>query len=145
MAHELGHLVRGHHDQGLSDAERDRHEAVANAFAADLLLPREALATIGWNLPDVVREWAGQATQRLLRHHWAADSGKDEITLRMDTAARRRFPLAIQEAHLIGIASGVLGKGTLAWMLGIHPDALEVDTPTVPEADVDDLVKALGL
>ncbi len=175
MAHELGHLARGHHDQGLSETERDRHEADANAFAADLLLPRESLTMIDWDrldaagladlvwqwgvstdalarrlnalnghLPAVVRTWAGQTTQRLLRRHWACDSGKDEITLRMDVAARRRFPLAIQEAHLKGIASGVLGKGALAWMLGIDPDALEVDSPTVPEVDVDDLAKALG-
>jgi hypothetical protein len=176
MAHELGHLVRGHHDQGLSESEWDRREADANAFAADLLLPRESLTMIDWgrvdaagladlvwqwgvsadalarrlnalngHLPDVVRTWAGQATQRLLRRHWACDSGKDEITLRMDAAARRRFPLALQEAHLKGIASGDLGKGALAWMLGINPDSLEVDSPTVPDVDVDDLAKALGL
>lgn len=176
MAHELGHLVRGHHDQGLSETEWDRHEATANAFAADLLLPREALAAIDWDsldaaglaylvwqwgvstdalarrlnalndgVPDVVREWAGQATQRLLRRHWPSDSGKDEITLRMDTAAQRRFPLALQDAHLKGIASGILGKGTLAWMLGIDPHALEVDIPIVTEVDVDDLAKALDL
>ncbi|WP_322754046.1 XRE family transcriptional regulator [Frankia sp. Cas3] len=176
MAHELGHLVGGHHDQGLSDAERDRHEAAANAFAADLLLPRESLAAIDWehldavglaslvwrwgvstdalarrlnalngHLPTVVRTWAGQTTQRLLRHYWASDSSEDEITLRMDAAAQRRFPLSLQEAHLTGISSGVLGKGTLAWMLGIDPDALEVDIPTVPDVDVDDLAMALGL
>jgi hypothetical protein len=96
-------------------------------------------------LPAVVQAWAGQTTQRLLRHHWRGASGRDDITLRMDAAAQRRFPLALQEAHLKGIASGALGKGTLAWMLGIDPDALEVDSPSVPEMDVDDLAKALGL
>lgn len=176
IAHELGHLVLGHHDEGLSEAEWDRHEAAANAFAADLLLPREALAVVDWDgldaaglahivwqwgvstdalarrltavnghTPDVVRVWAGQTTQRLLRRHWASNSGKDEITLRMDAAAQRRFPLAIQEAHLKGIASGALGKETFAWMLGIDADALEVDMPTAPEVSIDDLVEALDL
>ncbi|WP_261557891.1 ImmA/IrrE family metallo-endopeptidase [Frankia tisae] len=176
MAHELGHLVLGHHDQGLSESGRDRHEAAANAFAADLLLPRESLAAIGWDrldaagladlvwrwgvstdalarrlhalnghLPNAVREWAGQPTQRLLRRHWASASDRDEITLRMDAAAQRRFPLRLQNVHLSGIESGALGKGTLAWMLGIDPDALDVDIPTVPEVDVDDLAKALDL
>ncbi|MGF7238302.1 MAG: ImmA/IrrE family metallo-endopeptidase [Frankia sp.] len=176
MARELGHLVRDHHDQTLSEGERDRHETAANAFAAGLLLPREQLAEIDWDhldvvgladlvwrlgvstdalarrlnalnghVPDVVREWGGQPTQRLLRRHWAPDSAEDEITLRMDAAAQRRFPLALQDVHLKRIESGALGKGTLAWMLGINPDALEVDMPTVPEVDVDDLVKALAL
>lgn len=176
IAHELGHLVRGHHDEGFSQAERDQHESAANAFAADLLLPRETLDGVAWghvdaagladllwrwgvstdalarrlnavnsHLPDVVRIWAGQPTQRLLRRHWESNSGEDEITLRMDAAAQRRFPLPLQEAHLEGIASGVLGRGTLAWMLGIDPEALEVDTPTVPEVDLNDLADALGL
>jgi hypothetical protein len=43
------------------------------------------------------------------------------------------------------VASGAIGKGTLAWMLGIDADALEVDAPDVPEVDVDDLTRALGL
>ncbi|MCK9899163.1 hypothetical protein CC117_02990 [Parafrankia colletiae] len=49
IAHESGHLVRGHHDQGISRAERDQHEAVANAFAADTLLPREILDVVDWD------------------------------------------------------------------------------------------------
>ncbi|WP_250290512.1 ImmA/IrrE family metallo-endopeptidase [Frankia sp. CiP1_Cm_nod1] len=176
MAHELGHLTQGHHDQDLSRTEWDQCEAAANAFAADLLLPRGSLAAIDWNrldaagladlvwrwgvstdalarrlnalngqLPPVVGEWAEQPTQRLLRRHWVAESGIDEITLRMDAAAQRRFPLTLQEAHLAGIESGALGKNTLAWMLGIDPDTLDVDVPSVPETDVGDLARALGL
>jgi hypothetical protein len=176
IAHELGHLALAHHDQGLPEAERDRHESAANAFAADLLLPPALLASTDWERLEpaelaelvwqwgvstdalarrlhavngqaspIVRGWAGQPTQRLLRRHWAADAGLDEITLRMDAAARRRFPLALQEVHLAGIESGTLGKGTLAWMLGIDPDALEVDVPVEPDVDVDDLAAALGI
>ncbi|EFC83117.1 ImmA/IrrE family metallo-endopeptidase [Parafrankia sp. EUN1f] len=176
LAHELGHHVLGHHDQGLTGAEWDGHEAAANAFAADLLLPRETLAAVDWEavgagelaevvwrcgvstdalarrlkavnsyVPDLVREWAGYATQRLLRRHWVSESGVDEITLRMDEATQRRIPLALQHAHIEAIAAGRLGKGTLAWLLGVDPEALEVDTPSVPEVDVDDLAEALGL
>lgn len=97
------------------------------------------------NVPQRIRSWADHPTQRLLRRHLRLDSNGDEITQRMDDAAQRRFPLALQEAHVAAIASGSLGKGTLAWMLGIDPDALEVDFPEVPEVEVEDLAYALGL
>lgn len=43
------------------------------------------------------------------------------------------------------IARGELGKGTLAWMLGIAPEELEVDVPApVEEFDTDALASALG-
>ncbi|MBL7519132.1 ImmA/IrrE family metallo-endopeptidase, partial [Frankia sp. CNm7] len=34
LAHELGHLALAHHDQGLSESDRDRHEAGARTRAA---------------------------------------------------------------------------------------------------------------
>jgi Zn-dependent peptidase ImmA (M78 family)/transcriptional regulator with XRE-family HTH domain len=176
LAHECGHLVLNHHDDGISESEWSRREAAANAFAADLLLPREAMAEVDWgrvdlagladlvwrwgvsadaltrrlnaldsSVPDVLREWGGQPTQRLLRHHWVSDSSEDEITSRMEAAAQRRFPLALQEAHLKGIASGALGKATLAWVLGIDVDTLEVDSPAVREVAADEFADALGL
>jgi len=176
LAHELAHLALGHHDLGLAEADDDPREAAANAFAAELLLPRDALAVVDWDgldaaglaalvwrwgvstdalarrlnaltgyLPDLVRAWAAQPTQRLLRRHWAIDTGIDEITARMDAAAARRFPRALQEQHLERIALGALGKGTLAWMLGIHPEALDVDVPPATEVPTDELVDALGL
>ncbi|WP_163549268.1 helix-turn-helix domain-containing protein [Candidatus Frankia nodulisporulans] len=175
LAHELGHLVHGHHEDGASEAEWNRREAAANAFAAELLLPRDLLGAVEWvsldsagladlvwrrgvsidalarrlnavcgELPAVVDEWVGQTTQRLLRRHWASRTGDDEITTRMQAAARRRFPLELTEAHLARIATGALGKETLAWMLGVDPDEVEVDTPSVPEVNVDDLVEVLG-
>ncbi|MBL7492278.1 ImmA/IrrE family metallo-endopeptidase [Frankia sp. AgB1.9] len=176
LAHELGHLVLGHHDEPITEAERDPREAAANGFAADLLLPKDTLAAVDWDqidvagladlvwrwgvstdalarriaavtgyLPELVRTWAAQPTQRLLRRHRPGDGCVDEITARMDAAAQRRFPRALQEEHLERIAAGALGKGTLAWMLGIDPDSLEVDTPAVPEVPIDDLARALGL
>lgn len=177
MGHELGHLAMGHHDEGLAADASEKHEAAANGFAADLLLPEEVLAKLDWDqigdadlaaavwrlgvstealarrlsslndyVPQRVMFWAGHPTQRLLRRCLMLDSGdEDVITERMDDAAQRRFPLTLQEAHVEGIANGTLGKGTLAWMLGIDPDALEVDTPEVPEVEADDLAEALGL
>jgi hypothetical protein len=176
IAHELGHLTMGHHDDGLNQGDADRHEAAANAFAAEFLLPAAALKAVEWDLisddelaafvwewgvsvdalcrrldallgyaPSSVARWAAHPTQRLLRLHLRIDSELDEITSRMDAASQRRFPLGVQEAHLELIASGAVSKATLAWMLGIDADSLDVDTPEVPEADVDDLATALGL
>jgi Zn-dependent peptidase ImmA (M78 family)/transcriptional regulator with XRE-family HTH domain len=176
ISHELGHLFRGDHEDGVSSAEADRREAAANAFAAELLLPVSLLENIDWdsatdgqladlvwtlgvstdalcrrlrdilgNAPERVAYWATYATQRLLRYHLPGDSELDKITLRMDAASQRRFPLALQEAHLERVASGAIGTATLAWMLGIDASALEVDTPMIPEVSTEDLASALGL
>jgi Zn-dependent peptidase ImmA (M78 family)/transcriptional regulator with XRE-family HTH domain len=179
LAHELGHLVAGHHADDRTPAERDHHEFVANHFAAELLLPEAELREIAWptlterELAELIWEWGvstdalsgrletlgvtvsetvGKAlqlsTQKLLRWRWAGqhDHGLDQITMRMDEAATRRFPLKLQEVHTELIAAGTLNKRTLAWMLGIDPDALEVDEPPQPEPlDADQLAAALSL
>lgn len=176
IAHELGHLAMGHHDNGLDPADAAQHEVAANAFAADLLLPMTALHDINWDsmsdhdlaalvwswgvsvdalcrrisavlgcVPKPVARWAPHPTQRLLRRHLQLDSEIDEITVRMDAASQRRFPLALQEAHLRLIAAGTISTATIAWMLGIDASALEVDTPEAPEVATDDLAAALGL
>lgn len=176
MAHELGHLVLGHHDEDAGLGVPSTHEAAANAFAADLLLPAAIVTDIaskatsdadladriwGWGVsvdalasrldhltgtvPRLVGKWVGHPTQRLLRRHWRSDSGIDHITARMDAASQRRFPIALQETHLTRIASGDIGKGTLAWMLGIVPDMLDVDVPDQSEIEASELADALGL
>lgn len=179
LAHELAHLIFGHHADDLDPAEQRHHELLANGFAAELLLPEDRLRGINWQslteaeLAEHIWEWGvstdalarrleglgltvsetiSQAlqlsTQKLLRWHWAGqhDHGRDQITARMEEAATRRFPLKLQEAHTDLIASGALHKGTLAWMLGIDSDALEVDEPLPPEPlDADRLAAALGL
>jgi transcriptional regulator with XRE-family HTH domain len=176
IAHELGHLIKGHHDDGISKTDADQHEAAANAFAAELLLPAAVLKGTEWDsmgdkgladlvwswgvstdalwrrlcallgyAPECVARWAAHPTQRLLRHHLPIESELDEITVRMDAASQRRFPLSLQQAHLELVASGAISTATLAWMLGIDAAALEVDSPEIPEVDVDDLATALGL
>jgi hypothetical protein len=107
-------------------------------------LCRRLCAVLGYT-PKCVARWAAHPTQRLLRRHLPIESELDEITARMDAASQRRFPLSLQEAHLERVASGVISTATLAWMLGIDAATLEVDSPEIPEVDVDDLASALGL
>jgi Zn-dependent peptidase ImmA (M78 family) len=176
IAHELAHLIRGDHADGISAAEADRREAAANAFAAELLLPASTLRKIDWDAtsnerlaglvwewgvstdalcwrlravlgeaPERVASWAAFTTQRLLRYHLPGDSELDEITIRMEAASQRRFPLALQEAHLERVASGSISAATLAWMLGVDASTLDVDAPVIPEVSTDELASALGL
>ncbi|WP_344100256.1 XRE family transcriptional regulator [Myceligenerans crystallogenes] len=86
-------------------------------------------------------------TQRVLRQHPPAEPGEfDPITLRMEQAASRRFPVTLQERHREGIASGRLGAATLAWMLNVSEDSLDVDEPNPADpVEPDDLAATLGL
>ncbi|WP_062078807.1 ImmA/IrrE family metallo-endopeptidase [Demequina globuliformis] len=93
-----------------------------------------------------VSVWAGQPTQRLLRRHLPVPTDEDQITRRMDAASTRRFPLALQDAHLGRIAAGSVRKDTLAWMLGVDPLTLEVDEPQPSVGlSADELSEVLGL
>ncbi|HMS74532.1 MAG TPA: ImmA/IrrE family metallo-endopeptidase [Gordonia sp. (in: high G+C Gram-positive bacteria)] len=173
IAHELGHLVLGHH---ANPETRDADERAAHGFAAELLLPAADMRSLDWQgvtpadlaawiwdlgvstealanrleslgiESPVVRDWSGYTTQRLLRHHWVPSEADDPITIRMDAAAVRRFPVALQTAHLDRIARGEVGKGILAWMLGVADDSLEVEEPTPrPGVSTSDLLDALGI
>lgn len=85
------------------------------------------------------------STQKLLRRHWTGARYGDPITQRMTEAGGRRFPSWLKAAHLEQIAAGAIGKGTLAWMLEVSADALEVDEPApAEELDDTDLDKLLG-
>lgn len=131
-------------------------EAVSDADLARLVweygVSTDALAariqTVAGRVPPHISVWAGAPTQRLLRR--SANFGEtgpfaDAITQRMEQSAARRFPLHLLETHLDRVASGAIGKNTLAWMLGINPDELEVDAPAPVPVDVDELAVALGL
>ncbi|WP_297746444.1 ImmA/IrrE family metallo-endopeptidase [uncultured Tessaracoccus sp.] len=83
-------------------------------------------------------------TQGLLRRHWKHDAVGDAITERMTLASARRFPAWLTEAHVEGVARGRLQKGTLAWMLGVDPEALEVEQPPAPTMSDSDLMSLLG-
>lgn len=98
-------------------------------------------------VPPVVAKWAAYPTQRLLRKHLHQQSGygADQITERMDQAAQRRFPVSLQTAHLDRIESGEIGKETLAWLLDIDAESLDVYAPEPASVPTDELVSALGL
>jgi transcriptional regulator with XRE-family HTH domain len=87
------------------------------------------------------------STQRLLRSakSWSHTFG-DQITERMDAAATRRFPLALQEAHEEKVEAGQLGPGYLAWMRGVA-EAWIVDEYESHNGgpNVDELAAELGL
>lgn len=82
-------------------------------------------------------------TQKLLRRHWTGAKVGDPITGRMVEAGERRFPAWLQEAHLEQIAEGAVGKGALAWMLGVPVEPLEVDEPEGATELSDDALAAL--
>lgn len=69
----------------------------------------------------------------------------DAITTRMQRAAERRIPSQLVTHHLDGIASGRLGKGTLAWLLNTPIEDLDVEEPQTQTASVTDLMADLGL
>lgn len=174
LAHELGHLVLGHEGVMPGSARLNAAEREANAFAADLLMPagrvravawaeapldrvaglvwewgvstealKNRLATLGVPVGDAVADVLTLTTQALLHRHGRPDIGQ-EITARMNAAATRRFPQWLSEAHLERIAAGELGKGTLAWMLGVDAATLEVDDPAppapIPAEELDQLL-----
>lgn len=162
MAHELGHFVLGHEGVIQHEGEVNGPEREANAFAAELLLPKSEMERVDWvavsaeDLASKVWQWGVSthalrtriaalglprhhvndllqtSTQGLLRRHWRSESLADEITARMQAASLRHFPLWVQEAHLDRIAEGVIPKGTLAWMLGVAENELDVETPNAP-------------
>lgn len=72
-------------------------------------------------------------TQTLLRKHWRATRAGDPITERTTAATARAFPAWLRAAHLDEIAAGRIGKGTLAWMLELDPELLQVDEPAPPD------------
>lgn len=178
LAHELGHVALGHAntDEPVSQQLIDTQEAAANAFAAEVLMPRSVLESIDWTtvvgvdlartlwefgvssgslrvrlnalrlpLASQVGEMLNWPTQRILRKFpgWN-EGGTDKITERMEAAASRRFPLELQAAHVELVGEGRVPKATLAWMLGVDEDEIEIDVPELPEPDVDELARALG-
>lgn len=168
IAHELGHLAAGTVGDGA------RVEAAANNFAARLLLPEDMILQVDWTSltlealgehlwqwgvsTDALRirlgslgvrtssevdGWLRASTPQLLRN--ALPAHISEMIERQREAAARRFPTALTDEHEKAIADGRLGKGTLAWMLGVSEDALEVAEPELRHGSVDGLADMLGL
>ncbi|MDQ0648550.1 transcriptional regulator with XRE-family HTH domain [Microbacterium natoriense] len=165
LAHELAHVF------GLR-SEAEANAFAANLLLPEELLrsidwsaaSQEAIADFLWQTGvstsalrirlDALRisyadasHVLAQNTQRALRRArgWSSEFG-DEITMRMEAASRRRFPLVLQEAHEIGVEEGRLGPGYLAWMRGVEPEwIIETYAPEVLDPSLDDLAAAFGL
>lgn len=174
LAHELAHLAAGHLTAEIvSDAAEATANAFAAELLMPLRLVREAgfervtaedlarwvwdrgvstdatakrLAFCGIDASDVVRQWAGQPTQRLLRRNWRSPApGVDAISERMAAAALRHFPQSLLAAHVERIEAGRIGPEALAWMLDVDVAELDLQAPELPGGDVDALALELGL
>ena len=96
---------------------------------------------------DTINTILQGSTQRVLRRHWSHSDMPtgDPITERMTAASARRFPAWLKEAHLKRIAEGAVRKHTLAWILDVDPDALEVEEPPLLEPlGANELAELLG-
>ncbi|GAA2166880.1 ImmA/IrrE family metallo-endopeptidase [Pedococcus bigeumensis] len=113
------------------------------------------LSTLGLPVPAILTVRPAGSTMRLLRRQREAlpvmtypgtpFAVIDPITHRFNAAAERRIPEALIAAHLDGIAAGRLNKGTLAWLLEVTPDEVEVEEPLPETMTTDQLMSALGL
>lgn len=67
------------------------------------------------------------------------------VAVRTQRAAKRRFPEALIAAHVEAVATGKVAKETLAWMLDVAPEEIDVHPPQSTSVDLDDLAAELGL
>lgn len=176
LAHELGHLALRHHEVQDEARAAEMENAANAFAADLLLPPgllreidwealtRRDLGLLVWEwgvstealstrlrwlrapVPEQVWAWLSLTTADLVRHHALDASEWKAFVERQREAASRRFPAWLTYAHENAIVEGALGRGTLAWMLGVSPDVLDVEEPSPPARDsVDDLAAILGL
>ena len=170
IAHELGHLAEG--TLGVGDAaERAANAFAAELLLPEAEirnvewqgLTAEALGQLIWDwgvstdavrtrlaslrvaIPQAVDQWLSSTTTQFLRGQALPATRWGEFVARQREASSRRFPTALVAEHEQAIAEGRLGKGTLAWMLGVDVSALEVAEPELRRGSVDDLADMLGL
>ncbi|MBT2550967.1 ImmA/IrrE family metallo-endopeptidase [Arthrobacter sp. ISL-65] len=67
------------------------------------------------------------------------------VGVRTQRAAERRFPEALIAAHVEAVTMGKVPKETLAWLLDVSPDEIDVHPPQSTSIDLDDLAAELGL
>lgn len=121
---------------------------------------RNRMRTLQLSVSTDVAQGLSQTTQRFLRQHPVAattatvldDSAHHFVTFsdpigdRMQRTAERRVPARLMKALRDGVEAGHLNNGTMAWLLGVDPQTLELDVPDQEqELSADDLVDMLGL
>ena len=150
-------------------------ERAANAFAAELLTPKEEFRAL---------EWSTLSTKAMAEYVWRAGISTkmvqtrlsslkiqpaptiaeavqltsqvliqrelpgltDEVSARMREARQRRFPEHLVSAHSAAVSTGALPPDTLAWMLLEPVESIRDElAPAVPPADLDWLANELGL
>lgn len=67
------------------------------------------------------------------------------VAVRTQRAAERRFPEALIAAHMEAAAVGKVAKETLAWMLDVSPEEIDVHPPQSTSVNLDELAAELGL
>lgn len=87
------------------------------------------LRSLGLSVSSELSAALKTTTQGFLRRNGSLplDGGKDPITERMTEAGYQFFPEHVKLAHVQAISEGRLGRGTLAWMLSVPEDAVEIE------------------
>lgn len=121
---------------------------------------RNRLNSLGLRTTSVVSAALAESTQRFLNRHPLPESKThpvgspgsrlttvvDPIGNRMQRAAERRIPARLMKALRDGVEAGRLNTGTLAWLLDVDPETLELDEPDrTGELSADDVASLLGL
>ena len=173
LAHELAHLVRRDHDDtpASRDAENAANQFAAELLMpvhllrevewdhvtapelGDLLwglgVTTEALRTrLAWlriEPHDLATSWLALPTPTFLRKHAFPASRWTAVTERERLARARRFPTALTQVLEDGVACGRVNPKTLAWVLGVPVDDLEVQPPQSASVSTDELATSLGL
>ncbi len=148
LAHGLGHFFDPRADLR-GAVGRDCAENAANAYAAELLMPREQIriqcwataediAQAVWHLgvstkalkarlaflckevPEEVGAALDMTTPRLLSSHLPQSvATPDEVTLRATAWARRRFPTHLLTSLRLAVEQGKAPQASLDWALGV--------------------------
>lgn len=120
---------------------------------------RNRLQSLGLPVSADVAGWLSQSTQRFLNHHPVKAAAArplddaahhfitviDPIGQRMQRASERRVPARLMKGLRDGIEAGRLNSATLAWLLDVKPETLEIDQPEPPaDLGVDEVADLLG-
>ena len=176
IAHEVAHILLGHlASPGALTCDDSSAERAANAFAAELLTPKDEFRELPWTTMSPVAlaqyVWEAGVSTKMVQARLsslniqAAASIADalqlttqvliqrelptlanDVSLRMRDARQRRFPEHLVTAHSVAVSRGALPPDTLAWLLAEPVESIRDElAPAVPPPDLDWLASQLGL